>query len=325
MASQAKELSFPSDIPSPTPILATPGLQDGLKNQQIENFIYSSFQGFEPHQRYYIKHFTRNHAAVLSPHHRHRLIKPTQEVQEDHEHFQNVAEHCVMSGIYAAILSDELGLSPNQKDIATTASMLHDFSKRNEIEQTDPLIREGSFTLDAFQKIKTEDQILLQKYGFSEEVSRAAGANTLEDTKGPQDDAGKIVWFVDAMLYDTTPVAVKERLEKGRTLLQSNGNGQRGKRNQIMSDIMKEKLGGVDYYDAQEKVGEGISKEFAERILLHKLTQTIPTDELLEAASLILKPETLPHYLHQQFEIRTRKVAELLHHQSIRATPLSSD
>ncbi len=178
--------------------------------------------------------------------------------KKDIEAWRNVGEHCLVAGAFAALLATRMGLPPDRIKAVTNAMILHDWYKKHET-----LARKRAGTTqavrDVIDAVKKEDQQKLAARGYPADVIALTGANLPASAEGPQTDEEKVIWYVDAMLTDTTPVPIKQRfddLEQHPT---------RGAANKAFSESYRP-VYGRSLYEVQRALGDTVGTHLAQRI-----------------------------------------------------------
>lgn len=109
-----------------------------------------------------------------------RQHKKTEQITTDRESgtrpWGNVTEHCLVEVTRAEVLGRLLRLPENIITDMKTAAVLHDFSKKQEIEATREATKKGESALQAYKNNSAEAERQLQKAGFNQRVVRLAGA-----------------------------------------------------------------------------------------------------------------------------------------------------
>lgn len=211
-------------------------------------------------ENHYFEKFRKQHLGTFRPHY-----ERGETAGEGQNIWQNVAEHCLVAGIFADILSDLLGLSKITKDKVVEAAILHDWYKKHESLAIQTAMNEGKISLEVISEIKGKDAQLLREMGINEEIISLTDANTPKTADGPQTIPEKIIWYVDAMLSNTEVVPISQRFDN----LERGWDGKkqdpvRAQRNNGISNLYRKKFGGKSMYDVQRELGDKIGKEFAE-------------------------------------------------------------
>lgn len=225
---------------------------------QIENPVTS----YEKARTAYFGDFAQSHLSAFRPHYKHG---ETLGSKKNPETWRNVSEHCLVAGVFADILADELHLPVDQKELVIKAVIVHDWYKKHEVIAQQTARKEGTLSLVALFKIKAEDSQILQTMGVPQDIITLAGANIPETAEGPETLIEKIVWYVDAMLSNTNPVSIQQRfddLERGWDGIKEDAI--RAERNIVFSDLYREKYNGRSLYDVQRALGDKIGAEFVQ-------------------------------------------------------------
>ncbi len=174
------------------------------------------------------------------------------------EVWRNVSEHCLVAGTFAALLATRMGLPPDRIQVVTDAMILHDWYKKHET-----LARKRAGTTrairDVIDAVKKEDQQKLAARGYAADVVALTGANLPATNAGPQTDEEKIIWYVDAILTDTTPVPIKQRFDN----LEQHPT--RGAANTAFSESYRP-VYGRSLYEVQRALGDTVGTHLAQRI-----------------------------------------------------------
>lgn len=209
------------------------------------------------------KFFSKFAASHLSAFRPHRSQGET--LGKGPEVWRNVSEHCLVAGVFADVLAEELGLSADQRDRVVKAAILHDWFKKHEAIAQRAEKESGELSLHTLNRIKEADTMALKVMGVSQDLVDLMGANVPETVEGPQSVSGKIIWYVDAMLSNTDAVSIRQRfddLERGWDGAKE--DSLRAERNKAFSDLYRERYGGRSLYDVQRELGDKIGAEFAQ-------------------------------------------------------------
>lgn len=237
----------------------------------------------------YCQHFSVSYLSSFRPHYQYGEIFNYQDVVDGktiqvRSEWRNVAEHCLVSGVFADILAEEFALEPSARARVVKAAILHDWSKKGESMELDRARLDGGITLEAFEKMKKNEDEVLRKMGVSEDIIELTGQNTPDSEAGPQTTEGKIIWFVDAMLSGTDVVKIEERFRnQERGWNGKREDPERALRNTYYSNIFRPRFNGRTLYSVQKELAKKISAEFAEKLDFKG------------------KPEDLPFYLKERF------------------------
>ena len=208
----------------------------------------------------YFSDFAKSHLSAFRPHYR-----QGETLGKGPEVWRNVSEHCLVAGVFADILADELHLPADQKGIVVKTAIMHDWFKKHESMAQRVASREGTLSLHTLSEIKARDSQALQEMGVQQEIIILTGANVPETTEGPKELPEKIIWYIDAMLSNTEPVSIRQRfddLERGWDGAKEDPS--RAERNNAFSNLYRDYYGGKSLYDAQRELGEKIGAEFAQ-------------------------------------------------------------
>lgn len=213
---------------------------------------------FERKRIYYFSEFKKQHIDSFLPHY-----ERGETAGEGPDIWQNVSQHCLAAGIFASILCDLLRISKVTKNKIVEAAILHDWYKKHESLALQAAMNEGTISLEVISEIKGKDAQLLREMGVNEEVISLTDANTPKTVDGPQTIPEKIIWYVDAMLSNTEAVPIRQRLDN----LERGWDGRkqdpvRAQRNNVTSNLYREKFRGKSMYDVQRELGDKIGAEF---------------------------------------------------------------
>lgn len=252
-----------------------------------ENSIDTSIYG--QRKTAYCEKFALSHLSALRPIYLGGALRRPEGNPE--EAWRNVAEHSLVSGIFADILAEEFGKSDEERRTVVRAALVHDWAKKRESKAIDEeLERSGTLSFSRLKEIITESEKKLSSMGFTPSEIDLSSANIPRTPDGPQTDLGKIIWFVDMMLSGTQPTPILDRLtavEKGI----ENGvqNDVRGRRSRALVNAYGEQLGVSSINEINRQLAPKISKELARRI-------KYPGD-----------PMDLPLYLETKFKERVNR------------------
>lgn len=222
--------------------------------------IVTLTQDYDGPKTAYFAGFARSHLSAFRPHYR-----QGETLGKGSEVWRNVAEHCLVAGVFADILADELHLPAGQRDTVVTAAIMHDWFKKHESIGQRAANEDGTLSLQTLSEIKARDSQALQKMGVSQEIITLIGANVPDTPEGPQRLPEKIIWYVDAMLSNTEPAPIQQRfddLERGWD--GGKEDPTRAERNNAFSSLYREQYGGKSLYEVQRKLGDKIGAEFAQ-------------------------------------------------------------
>jgi len=206
-----------------------------------------------------------NHSA-FKPHHKEGGTLSKKEVETTgssgkKESWRNVSEHCLVAGIFADIIAEEVGLSGDERKRVVQAAIMHDSNKKYEVLEMKEAAKAGRLDLGEVERIHDKQDEILRKIGIDEELIQLSGANVPMDLEGPKSLSEKIIWYVDAMLLDTTPVPIIDRFTN------TSGSGDERKiRNSVFSDAFKEKYSGKSLNEVQLELSEKIGLELANKM-----------------------------------------------------------
>jgi hypothetical protein len=157
----------------------------------------------------YFATFALQHKTAFIPH---RELGGLLRHDSQSDVWRNVAEHCLLAGVMADILAEQLNLDQQARKQVVQAAILHDWHKRHEVAAIELARKNGTFTYGRMQEIWHEDQEKLRAFNlFDEETIRLSGANTPDTIEGPVSDQEIIIWYVDAMLSNTTILPIADR------------------------------------------------------------------------------------------------------------------
>ena len=222
--------------------------------------IVTSIQDFDRRKTAYFAGFAQSHSSAFRPHYR-----QGETLGKGPEVWRNVSEHCLVAGVFADILADELHLSVDQKVTVVKAAIMHDWFKKHESTAQRAANEEGKLSLSILSGIKEDDSQKLLAMGVPQDIVNLTGANDPETQDGPQTLPEKIIWYVDAMLSNTEPVPIRQRfddLERGWDGTKE--DPARAERNNAFSNLYSEKYSGKSLYDVQRELGDKIGAEFAQ-------------------------------------------------------------
>lgn len=231
-----------------------------MKNQERSGSTEN--QDFELKKRKFLSSFALAHMSAFRLHY-----KKGETLGKREGVWRSVSEHCLVEGVFADILAEELGLSTEERVKVVQAALLHDWFKKHEATAQRAALSRGQLTSEVMNAIKENDKKGLEDFGVPEDVIKLAGANIPQSEEGPSSLPEKIVWYVDAMMMDTNPVSIQDRFDK----LEQGWDGfkndhARAQRNLAFSDFYRERYGGKSLYEVQRRLGEVIGREFARSI-----------------------------------------------------------
>ena len=246
-------------------------------------------QDFDRRKTAYFSDFAKSHLSAFRPHYKQGEI-----LGKGSEAWRNVSQHCLVAGVFADILADELHLSADDKDKVVKAAIMHDWFKKHESMTLRAASKEGTLSLETLFEIKAKDNQALQEMGVAQDIIKLTGANIPETLGGPQSLSEKIIWYVDAMLSNTEPVPIKQRfddLERGWDGAKEDPS--RAERNNTFNNLYKKQYHGKSLYDIQRERGDRIGAELAQMIgyqgevneLPRKNLRGIPNGKVLLSAS----------------------------------------
>lgn len=175
--------------------------------------------------------------------------------------WRNAGEHALVAGAFAQLVAEQLRLPSNRVQLVTTAALLHDWFKQEEVRAR-RAAGPGASLAHVVAAVKEEDQRQLQALGYSAELVQLTDANLPKDVNGPQTDEERILWYVDAMLNDTDPIPIDERFDA------LENHPTRGTANRAFSASYTFVLAGrsLNLYDLQRHLGQVVGTELARRI-----------------------------------------------------------
>jgi hypothetical protein len=223
---------------------------------------YEMLSTYEKQRRVYFAMFARSHVCAFKPH-----WKKGETLGKGPQVWRNVSEHCLVEGVLADVLAEELGLSKEERSDAVTAALLHDWSKKLEVEAAEQARGAGLSDLDAYVTGKKSEGTVLKELGFPARTQKIIDAIIPKTRRGPQTMPEKVMWYVDAVLSNTEPVRLKERfdnMERGWDGIRE--NPARGVRNRAFSDSFKPCYQGMSLYQVQREIADRLEPEFAFRI-----------------------------------------------------------
>ncbi len=155
------------------------------------------------------------------------------------ENWSNVYNHCKLEAVIAEVLSDMLELSPDDKVLLTRAAILHDWSKRIDIETQ-------NFDTDySYNK--------LIEYGVDEricEIAHSVGHTSLKWIENC-DVLRKAMHFIDDIVLNTDIVSINERVDRT----------EKTGRYTELSEKSRKDHDGRTFFDVQKEVGNRIQTE----------------------------------------------------------------
>ncbi|HUW21479.1 MAG TPA: hypothetical protein VMW41_02305 [Candidatus Bathyarchaeia archaeon] len=235
----------------------------------------------------YCQHFALSHKDVFRIHQEAGLLGLKKRGSRE---FRNVAEHCLVAGIFADILCELAGMGQTERNRVVKAAILHDWNKRDEVNKLSRILIDKSkmkgyarLSLRDIEEIKTTQAEFLRGNGVEAEIIRLSQANIPETDEGPQTLTEKIVWFVDAMLYDTEPVAVSQRMSQSQKPTWDYTENIRIARNQRISEAYRARYRGRSLLEVQQALAPKVSADIA------------------EAVGYQGEPAFLPEFLREQF------------------------
>jgi len=253
-----------------------------------------SDESYQKRAKGYCQAFAAGHHSLFRPHFLHgETLGRIKEVRETRDKegnlrievvkhdpkdiWRDASRHCLVSAIFADILAEELGLPDKERKNVVAAIIVHDWNKKNE----DRLIRNAretnKFTLEHFESFKSEQDALLHKMGFSEDVIELSGATIPETEDGPKSLAEKIAWYVDLTTEGTNQVRVKERLERwGKGISRGQVDEERARMNQEWNNLYRKKYNGKSLSDVQRLIAKRIEQEFVEKLGLKEGASGLP-------------------------------------------------
>lgn len=145
--------------------------------------------------------------------------------------YRNIAEHCLVVGMVADVIMEKLVereyLKPEERKIGTNAALIHDLTKRLELETEKGINTDSQKTfLNPEQKTELIAN-LLEKYRVSKEdvelyhLSKLAGDGILnldeemiKITKSPEDLTRWVIFFSDYAVAHTSLAPYRTRFEE---------------------------------------------------------------------------------------------------------------
>lgn len=219
-------------------------------------------KSFDHRKTKYCSEFAVSHLSSFRPH-----FQYGQTLGKSPEVWRNVSEHCLVAGIFADILAEDLELSSEDRKNVVKAALLHDWFKKHEAMAQREAAERGGLTLEDMDELSEVDSEYLRKMNVSEEIIKIKAANVPDSIEGLRDDTEKILWYVDAMLTNTSPSVISNRfddLKRGWT--GEKEDRARAVRNNSFSNAYKAKYEGKSLYEVQLLLGDKIGREFSERI-----------------------------------------------------------
>lgn len=224
--------------------------------------IINPLPDFDSKKTAYFTDFAISHLSAFRPHYKRDEI-----LGKKPEIWRNVSEHCLVAGVFADILADELQLSTVQKDKVVKAMLMHDWFKEHESKTQQDASKQGMLSSLKLAEIEAKERQILHEMGVPQDIIDLMEANIPKTIAGPQGLPEKIIWYVDAMLLGTEPVSIQQRFddtERGWDGTKEDPN--RAERNKAFSDLFKDQYGGKSLYDIQRQLGNKIGAEFAQII-----------------------------------------------------------
>lgn len=212
-----------------------------------------------------------------------KMHQRTGQLRKGPDSWRNVTEHCLVQVARSEVLGRLIGLPENLMEDIRMGAMLHDFDKKQEITVTREANRRGDSPLFTVRIAHLRDDVLLESYGFNDNVRRLASASGIDapqlveaqsilDKKSLSDEdlAWLVVHYVDDCSIGSDWI---QQGEKGKNIIDY-----RMEQNKTKVDYVKisqeisqglvghPKLGNMNLYDAGAFVSHQIEQRFAQRI-----------------------------------------------------------
>ena len=224
--------------------------------------IVTQTQDFNKLKTAYFSDFAKSHLSAFRPHYR-----QGETLGKRPEVWRNVSEHCLVAGVLADILADELYLPEDQKSVVVKAAIMHDWFKKHELTTQQAASKEGTLSLQTIAEIKEKNDQALQAMGVPPDIIALTGVNTPETPAGPQRLSEKIIWYVDAILLNTELMPIEQRFDDSeRGWDGTKEDPVRAVRNNAFSNLYRAQYGGKSLYEVQRALGGKIGAEFAQRM-----------------------------------------------------------
>lgn len=207
--------------------------------------------------------------------------------------WRNVSEHCLVVGMFADILAEAGSrkglLTQRERENTVCAALLHDWAKKIEVRLTNEKRSLDLPLLDGLDELQAMELRILCRLEFPQETIHLSQVNDPTSPQGPQTLPEMIVWYVDAIMQNTTPLPIEERLsglERGWD--GTHNDPERARRNIGRSEALRERLGGLSEYEYV------------------RITQKRVEPFLATLMDFSGESSDLPFYLKEKFEERVR-------------------
>lgn len=221
-------------------------------------------------KREYVIEFLKNYPGVTEVWEKGGLLES--------EDSYNIVRHCITAGVYASIFARELGLSEEDTQNLVYAALVHDWFKLQENRMMDEEItKSGKLTPQSLDKIKKVEEVELREIltslnlppGRIDSIVHIAGSNIpkaqdsiLTTPEGHLTE--KIMWFVDASLYDEWFYPAEYRFKVDRA-----GEKRRSVRARLRDDAYQERYE-RPYAELQLEINSFLRENF-QRLLVDNL------------------------------------------------------
>jgi len=165
------------------------------------------------------------------------------------EGWRNVSEHCLVESVMADVIAEKLDLD---RDKMKTAALVHDWYKRQEIENAK---KDG---VKGFDRADSEDKQKLLEMGYSEEVIKIAhsvGHTSLQRMQEADVTPEELVMhYIDDITNGTDISSLDERIDKSAA----------EPRYKELNESGREIFDGKTYFEVHRKVGKQIEQKIAQ-------------------------------------------------------------
>lgn len=217
------------------------------------------------------------------------------ERKEGKRDWGNVSEHCLVEVARSKIFADWLGFSEGTEKNLMVAAALHDFNKRQEIQQVKKAIAEGKSNWDAFEESGEESKRKMEEAGFSETViwlASSVGHTSFVETesilKKPELSEDELAYLVLHYTDEYTrgsewaiPAETDEEGSKVNELDRRVDKNEANPNYDQLNEEGKAHFGGETTFQAQRRIGHEVENRLA-AIINQKREELINPKDLPE-------------------------------------------